>query len=68
MKAVTIPAMAFDEDLAGISNLPQSRLDKFRSQQAETPKSRKKWVNGFIEKQVLGNSAATNMFFEELSK
>ena len=69
MKAATAASsIQVDDELVGLSNLPQSRLDKFREKQADTPKSRKRMVNAFIERQVLRNSAATNMFFEEISK
>ena len=57
-----------EDEIVGVSYLPQSRIDKYRSKRAETPKSRKKYVNAFLNRQVLGNSTATTMFFEELSK
>ena len=39
-----------EDDCTGISNLPQSVLDKYKENIADSPKSRKKWVNSFVEK------------------
>ena len=51
-----------------MSALPQSVIDRYRARRIETDKQRKTFVNEFVEKHVLVNPAATDMFFDELSK
>ena len=67
MKSVTNKQTA-DIDDGNMSALPQSVIDRYRARRIETDKARKNYVNEFVEKHVLTNSVATDMFFEELSK
>ena len=46
----------------------QSGTTTTTDRRIETDKARKNYVNEFVEKHVLTNSVATDMFFEELSK